>query len=220
MRILMERAMLHSIKITAMAALGLLGAISVAAAEPARIDDLSGRIFGAQSSARKQSACFVRTYDSAHLAAHPKQKVRQMMLLVGREADEDTDAAEGSSHFSFSVGFRMRGESGRLESSGSCSRAKAAETGENMARINCGVDCDGGGLALQISDDNKSLRVEMDEIRVEVAGAKPKDDDEPDGHRLSGGADDRVFRLDRANLRECLPLVTDKAEIAAIKRGK
>jgi hypothetical protein len=35
---------------------------------------------------------------------------------------------------------------------------------------------------------------------------------------LTGGADDRVFRLARANLNECTSLVSDRKELAAIRR--
>jgi hypothetical protein len=35
---------------------------------------------------------------------------------------------------------------------------------------------------------------------------------------LTGGADDRVFRLARASMNECTSLVTDRKELAAMRR--
>jgi len=37
----------------------------------------------------KSYACFVRTYDAAHLASHPQQKVSAMALLITVEKDGD-----------------------------------------------------------------------------------------------------------------------------------
>jgi hypothetical protein len=42
--------------------------------------------------------------------------------------------------------------------------------------------------------------------------------DEEDALALEGGADDRVFRLDRADLEECRALVADRQELAAMRR--
>jgi hypothetical protein len=212
--------MTHPFKLTALAALGLLASVVGASAQSAGSGDLMQRVFGAPMSGGKQSVCFVRTYDAAHLAAHPKQKVRQMILLLGRETHPEATEGEGPM-FTFSVGFRLKGEASRLESSGSCSSARETGGDEVSARIGCGVDCDGGGLNLQLSNDSKSLRVEMERIRVYGPGERDSDDDEEAmGREMSGGADDRVFRLDRASLRDCLPLITDKQQIAAIRRMK
>ncbi len=198
-----------------------LAGVAGAAAEAGKTDDFATRLFASNASAQKQSACFMRTYDAAHLAGHPQQKVRQMMLLVSRDNGEPGEDWSGMG-YQFSVGFRMRGESTRLESGGSCTQGSVAETGEGVARLDCGVDCDGGGLSLKINDDNKSLRVEIERIRVYKPGDFGREDEDgPVGGRgLGGGADDRVFRLDRVSLKECLPIMSDKAQIASVKRMK
>ena len=54
--------------------------------------------------------------------------------------------------------------------------------------------------------------IRLDSIRI-WRNNKPDDDD----FSLSGGADDRVFRLDRADLDECRSLITDRKELAAIR---
>lgn len=214
--------MTHPFKITALAALGLFASVAGASAQSAKSDELMQRIFGAPMSGGKQSVCFVRTYDAAHLAAHPKQKVRQMMVLMGREMHPDAMEGEEPT-ISFSVGFRLKGEKNLLDSGGACLNARETGTDEVSTRIMCGVDCDGGGFDLKISDDNKSVRVELERIRVYEPGQRDAEDEDggpAPGRGLNGGADDRVFRLDRVSLRDCLPLITDKQQLAAIKRMK
>ncbi len=35
--------------------------------------------------------------------------------------------------------------------------------------------------------------------------------------RFTGGEDDKIFRLDRTNLKECESLITDRKELAAMR---
>jgi hypothetical protein len=55
--------------------------------------------------------------------------------------------------------------------------------------------------------------VKLDSIRIWRNNSPDED-----GFPLSGGADDRVFRLDRASLDKCRSLVTDRQELAAMRR--
>ena len=65
---------------------------------------------------------------------------------------------------------------------------------------------------MELTPDNKATLVRLDSIRI---WNNNKPDDE--GLSLSGGADDRVFRLDRAPLELCKSLVTDRQELAAMR---
>ena len=75
----------------------------------------------------------------------------------------------------------------------------------------CDVDCDGGGIAVNLENGDNSLIVKLDHIRI-WKGNSP---DEKAATGLQGGADDRVFRLDRTALNECTSLVADRKELAA-----
>lgn len=99
----------------------------------------------------KAYACFVRRYDANHLAQHPKQKVSAMKLLVSAE-DAPEDKA---TNYSFRLGVAYRHRPGNFDSSGYCNHAIAAESGREM-RFECGVDCEGGGITVALSKDNKS----------------------------------------------------------------
>jgi len=156
----------------------------------------------------KAYACFVRRYDAEHLARHPKQKVAAMKLLISAEFDKE----DKELHHSFRLGFKYRHRSGDFDSSGSCNHAVFTRNG-NEVRLGCGVDCDGGGIGVALSKDDRSAIVRLERVRV-WQNNKPDDDAE---HSLTAGADDKIFRLDRADNSECASLVTDRKELAALR---
>ncbi|MCP1849773.1 MULTISPECIES: hypothetical protein [unclassified Bradyrhizobium] len=156
----------------------------------------------------KAYACFVRRYDANHLAQHPKQKVSAMKLLVSAE-DAPEDKA---TNYSFRLGVAYRHRPGNFDSSGYCNHAIAAESGHEI-RFECGVDCEGGGITVALSRDNKSAIARLGRIMVWNRN-KPDDDA---GEALFAGADDKIFRVDRADLGECAELVTDRKELAALR---
>ncbi|UPK28721.1 hypothetical protein [Bradyrhizobium sp. 195] len=153
-------------------------------------------------------ACFVRRYDADHLARHPKQKVAAMKLLISAEVDKE----DKELHNSFRLGFRYRHRSGDFDSSGSCNHAVFTRNGSEV-RLGCGVDCEGGGIGVALSKDDKSAIVRLERVRV-WQNNKPDDDAE---QSLVAGADDKIFRLDRTDNSECASLVTDRKELAALR---
>ena len=88
------------------------------------------------------------------------------------------------------------------------------EKSGNEIRLGCGVDCEGGGIEVAMSKDDKSALIRLERIRIWERN-KPDDDASND---LVAGADDKIFRVDRTELRECAELVTDRKELAAIRR--
>jgi hypothetical protein len=174
------------------------------------IDKAKAAAFDAKMFARphdeKTYACFARRYDANHLARHPRQKVSTMKLLVMAEIPPE----EQTINYSFRVGVQYRQRPGKFDSSGSCRHVIAQDDGDEI-RLGCGVDCDGGGIDVVMKDD-KSAVIRLERIRV---WDRKKPDDDGDA-RL--GADDKMFRLDRAELRECAELVTNRKELAALKQ--
>ncbi|WP_321177520.1 hypothetical protein [Bradyrhizobium sp. USDA 3256] len=156
----------------------------------------------------KAYACFVRRYDANHLAQHPKQKVSAMTLLVSAEAAPEDKAT----NYSFRLGVAYRHRPGNFESSGSCNHAIAAESGHEI-RFECGVDCEGGGITVALSKDNRSAIARLGRIMVWNRN-KPDDDA---GEALFAAADDKTFRVDRPALSEYAELVTDRKELAALR---
>jgi hypothetical protein len=175
--------------------------------DKAKADAFDVRMF-TKPPGNKAYACFVRHYDPDHLARHPKQKVSAMKLLVSAEIPED----EQTLNYSFRLGVKYRHRSGDFDSSGFCNHVVAEDAGNEM-RFGCGVDCEGGGINVALSKDDKSAIIRLERIRI-WQNNKPDDEAEDS---LVAGADDKIFRLDRADTRECASLVTDRKELAAIR---
>ena len=128
--------------------------------DKAAADAFDGRMFGA-TPAKKSYACFVRKYDSAHLAQHPKQKVSTMKLLMTAEIPSDASTF----NYSFRLGVKYRNRSANLESFGDCGHVVAEDAGQEI-RFGCGVDCDGGGLGVALAKDDKSATVGLARVPV------------------------------------------------------
>lgn len=174
----------------------------------AEADAFFARVYGG-TPGDKSYACFVRRYDAEHLARHPKQKVAAMKLLISAEGDKESMQIQNS----FRLGFRYRHRAGEFDSSGSCgSHAVLLKDGDEV-RLGCGVDCEGGGIEVALSKDNKSAIVRLEQIRV-WQNNKPDDEAE---RSLVAGADDKIFRLDRTANSDCASLVTDRKELAALR---
>src|SRR5262245_15643246 len=115
--------------------------------DKAKAAAFDGRMF-AGPLGQKTYACFVRRYDAAHLAQHPKQKVSAMKLLVTAE-----DAPEDKTvNYSVRLGFKYRHRAVNFDSSGYCSHIVAENTGGEI-RFGCGVDCEGGGIQVAMKDE-------------------------------------------------------------------
>ena len=202
----MKRIVLSTLTLIATAALAGPG-LAQDGVDKAKATAFDNRVFAAPLG-EKTYACFVRRYDANHLAQHPKQKVSAMKLLVTAENPPE----EKITNYSFRLGFKYRHRPGNFDSSGFCSHVVAEDKG-NEIRFGCGVDCEGGGINVAMKDD-KSALIRLERIRIWERN-KPDDDASND---LVAGADDKIFRVDRAELRECAELVTDRKELAALRR--
>ena len=198
-------------------ALAVLAILAGANAAPARdeidrtrADGFNQRLFARPLAAKMTFACFTRVHDGEHLAKHPQQKVAAMKLLVTAEHPPDDKAV---TNYAFRLGFKYRHRASRFDSAGSCNHFTPEGAGDEI-RLGCGVDCDGGGLNVAVSEDAKSVIVRLTRIRI-WQNSKPDDDAE---HSLVSGADDGIFRLERTDNRECAALVTDRKELAALRR--
>lgn len=176
--------------------------------DKAKADAFDVRMF-ASPPGKKAYACFVRHYDPDHLARHPRQKVSAMKLLMTAEIPSD----EKTYNYSFRLGVKYRHRPGDFDSSGDCGHVVAEDAG-NEIRFGCGVDCDGGGIGVALSKDDKSAIVRLERVRI-WQNNKPDDEAE---HSLVAGDDDKIFRLDRTAANECASLVTDRKELAALRR--
>jgi hypothetical protein len=173
-------------------------------------DSFASRLFAGNLGRQAKSyVCFVRAYDAAHLKQHRLQKVSAMTLLVTAEKVPEDEAL----NYSFRLDVMFRHRPGDFDSSGDCGHIKVSESEQGKTQLGCSVDCDGGGITVELARHDKSTLVRLDSIRI-WRNNRPDED----GFPLSGGADDRLFRLDRASLDRCRSLVTDRQELAAMRR--
>lgn len=174
--------------------------------DPAKAKAFDNRVF-AGPIGNRAFACFVRHYDAAHLAQHPKQKVTAMKLLVTAE----NHPGEPTSYV-YKAGFQLRSRPGNFDGGSSCGHM-VDEDGTKEIRFTCDVECGGGGLDIAMSKDDKSAIVHL-----EIIGVRDRKHPKRDELTLEGGTDDRVFRLDRVDNSECAELMTGHKEVASLQR--
>jgi hypothetical protein len=171
----------------------------------ARAAAFDKRVFGGPIG-KKSFACFTRRYDAGHLAQHPKQKVSSMKLLVTAEKAPDEPVS-----YAYKVGVQLRNKPGNFDGGSSCSHM-VDEDGKKIS-FSCDVECGGGGLEIAMSKDDRSAIVHL-----EVIGVYDRKHPKGDAVTLEGGADDKVFRLDRVDNSECADLLTNHKEVASLQR--
>ena len=184
------------------ACLPAIATAPAAAQDSQPADALSQQLFGRAVGASQAHVCFKRRYDAGHLATHPRQNVTAMLLLVSNNPDP-----EASSSYSVDIGVTFRNRKSHFEVGGFCSKGASG--------LDCGVECDGGKIDVAIRDGNSVLVKIPDGARVSRPGASG--DDSVSGKTF--GSDDKVFRLDRAGLSECLPIVHDAKKRGTLRRG-
>jgi hypothetical protein len=176
-------------------------------------DAFQKRLFGRALNAKPGHACFSRVYDAAHLAQHPQQNVRTMLLLVRGNAESGDEPSYG---LGMGVTFRQSGT--HFESGGNCGSIHDDSDAPGSGNVaHCGVDCDGGSIDVALKDATSVLVSIPEGARLWRAGS----DSEASGNaRKRFGADDKVFRLDKVPLTQCLGLANDNKEKAMLRRGQ
>ena len=165
------------------------------------------KIFGRDPGMSAAHACFIRHYTKAHLASHPKQNVTDMVVYVGK--GDSTDQ-----YYSVNMQVNFRQLKKPFQVSGSCS---AGDDGKKA--LSCGIDCDGGHIDVRVKNET-SLLVEIPEYaRIFDPSDLQTDEraDVPDKARF--GADDKIFRVDRTDLKDCAPVIYDEAVKASVLQG-
>ena len=176
--------------------------------ETANADAFAKRLFGRDVAAKgKTYACFTRRYDATHLRQHPQQKTTAMKLLVSAEMASD----DKLTNYSFTLGVTFRDRKGHFDTMGSCGHPNAEQEGGDKLVLGCGVDCDGGGLQIEMANGDKAVIVRIDRVAI-------WNNDRPDDERDSfeAGVDDKAFRLDRVAMDECKSLMPKDDELAAL----
>ena len=180
--------------------LAIFGGVGQAAESVAFVQKFLGRPLAAGVN----YACFARVYDAQHLAAHPRQNVRDMELLATIDAKDPT-------YYSLQLGLHFR-KGKQFRTTGADCRAV---DDENATTVECSADCEGGSVDIKLKDDGSVWLTFPDDGSL----WSPNEPGDPVVKQTGLGADDRLFRLDRAPGAQCVPLVyDDKAAAAALAR--
>jgi len=130
------------------------------------------------------TVCYARVYDLAHLAEHPEQLVTAVRLCL-QPHDDDGHGRVAD----FTLDIKRRGDIKALHALGSC-RSDGLNRG-----ISCKVECDGGGVYVEVAGFEYVLMYIDEGIRIQECGKEDLDDG--NGIEVTAGRDDKVFRLDR-----------------------
>jgi len=182
----------------AVAALISLSALnSVQAANKTPSDQFAQRLLAGSIAAKGKSyACFARRYNAAHLAKHAEQQVTAMQLLVSAQ----TDPEDKQLNFSFSLRAKLRGADKEFSNGGECGHPSAEEEGGKLT-LGCGIDCDGGGLSIEMVNSDKAILVRIERLALWATKG--------DGDVNINGPDDRSFLLERVDLEICKPMIPE-----------
>lgn len=179
--------------------IGGLALLLVGTAAPAAAREGPGNaaLIGLLPSQPGSKACYIRSYDAAHLRAHPDQSITAMTFLL-RVPPHDPDEVkpawpEDRVYFTFSMSASRRGDQRLLRAAGNCFGGD---------EIFCVVDCDGGGVTLDKMPPAGALAVRLRDAGIRMS----RGCDDNEGVRVEPGADDRVFRLEKAANEACRAL--------------
>jgi hypothetical protein len=201
MRRLLERRMTMLQRFTILACLPLFAFAGAASAADSRLE----KLFTQNPDKPASNICVIRHYDKAHLAAHPKQNVTDMLVYIGKHEG----VQDGYINYSVNAQVKFRDSKKTWSFSGTCGR----EAGKTTA-ISCGIDCDGGGYDVSLKDDKS--------VELKTGGVRLDQEDMESDKKLETAAfkdDDKTFLLHQTNLKNCLPVIDDDDLKAQISKG-
>lgn len=135
----------------------------------------------------KTSGCYSRTYDAAHFAKHPQQRVRQIIFDYKPEESAESRRNFGPLTFGVAVKFRSKvdGDGGAV-----------AYCNDVAGRITCSAEGDAGSFEV--------TKAGPDQIQLRMTRGLGFENDTKKGYvSLEDGPDDKVFILRKAPLKAC-----------------
>lgn len=167
----------------------LIAVCAATAVSAAPADDIYAKYF---ASVNGSKPCYARSYDAAHLKAHPKQTVRQIQVDYDASWRSDAGGKNTAGDFQAGISFMLK-RSG--EWFGQQLNCKTAGNG-----FDCYLDADGG--AIRLTPAGHALKLEVKDRggpgnQIAVEGEKGV------GEFGAAGGDDRVFILPRADRKLC-----------------
>jgi hypothetical protein len=182
--------------------LGLMLVSSARAAEPSKFVSF---LAGKRPGEGKTFACFVTTYDDAHLSTHPQQNVRAVRMLATVYSNHDY-----SYQLRIGLNFRDRAES--LSTVAECGAGRERDT-LRKAAVCAGI----GGKVLLAIENKNSVQLSLPLATGLWRPGPPQPNNPVNG---AFAEDERHFRLTRAPLAQCDDHAIDEAEKAVLDRDR
>jgi hypothetical protein len=142
--------------------------------------------FNSPANAADMNGCWVRDYDSTHLAQHRTQRIKRVTLRLSpmRDSEPWTTSAEVASQIRTGPGWWVAG--------GDCTTSGAG--------LSCTIDDDGGRFDVRL--DGQQLRMEVvDDLRL--VRSQDAVGDGPEVHLRSNDPENRIYLLNRSKLSQC-----------------
>ena len=182
----------------------VMSATGVAAkATPSDIDPFTKNFFGRAMARGVNFACFARVYDAKHLAGHIRQNVTDMSLL----ARFDTETPY---YYALILGLHLRKSRELRMTAADCSTHR----NDGATEIECSAACEGGPVDIKLKNDGSVWLTFPHNASIWSPNEAGDTVVKPTGL----GADDLLFRLDRAAGAQCAPLTSDADEAAALRK--
>jgi hypothetical protein len=153
-----------------------------------------------------KDACFGRVYDTAHLKAHPNQKVARIFFYYGNDpvSHPNEEPSTGPSGYNGFVATTVRGAKMPEWIGGWCGKGDP-----QSSEIHCGMECDRTMASLNVDEKGRLIVSSVQRNLYLDAGAEDELG-EKEYARQALGTEDDGFRLDRMPAQSC------KAEFARI----
>jgi hypothetical protein len=188
--------------------LGLLGASVARAEDTIAINGFATKLLGAPLRDAETFVCYSRVFASKDQTLNHGRKVHATLLLVRSRVDEKSERL-----FEISTGFSFARSGSYFTGGATCNAVHADRENASgpVVTLGCGMDCVGGGFHVALQGD-KSIVVSVD---AGTSVSYSKNDKLPSVSRpLVAG---KSYRLDRVDPVDCLPLVNDDDDRAALK---
>ena len=183
----------------------LLGLALIAPAQAAQPTEFVTFLAGKKPGQGKTFACFTRTYDEAHLAAHPQQSVTAVRMLVTVYSNMDYG-------YQLRLGLNVRDRAERLDSVAECGNGSVRD------RLDRAAVCAGIGGKVLLAIENKNV-VQLS-LPLGTDLWAPGQGQTSDIVKNAFAEDDKHFRLTRAPLAQCDDQALDDQEKTLLDKDR
>jgi hypothetical protein len=130
-----------------------------------------------------------------------------MLVYVGKQEGPDK-------YYSVNMQVNFRQLKKPFQVSGNC-----GVDADGRKTLSCGIDCDGGHIDVRVKSE-AALLIEIPTYARIFDPSDLETDERADvPEKARFGSDDKIFRVDRTDLKNCVPVIYDEDIKAKVMRG-